>query len=64
MSDLTPAQKLLRVNIVLITVLSVLLLLCLVRQLWLPAAVFATLIFSNSMQIVLRRRTADRPDEG
>jgi hypothetical protein len=64
MSGLTPAQKLLRVNIVLITVLSVLLILCLVRQLWLPAAVFATLILSNSMQIVLRRRTADRPDGG
>lgn len=64
MSDLTTAQKLLRVNIALISVLSVLLMFCLVRQLWFPAAVFATLIFSNSMQIVLRRRTADRPDRG
>ncbi|MFT4656389.1 MAG: hypothetical protein ACJAXA_000784 [Candidatus Aldehydirespiratoraceae bacterium] len=64
MSKLTPAQKLLRVNIVLIAVLAVLLIVCLVRQLWFPAVVFATLMFSNSMQIVMRRRAADRPDGG
>ncbi|MFT6391920.1 MAG: hypothetical protein ACJA14_001435 [Ilumatobacter sp.] len=64
MSKLTPAQKLLRVNIVLIAVLAVLLIVCLVRQLWFPAVVFATLMFSNSMQIVMRRRSADRPDGG
>lgn len=57
MSERTPAQRLLTVNIVLIVVLSALLVVCLIRELWFPAAVFALLIFSNSMQIVLRRRS-------
>jgi len=56
-SERTPAQRLLTVNIVLIVVLSALLVVCLIRELWFPAAVFALLIFSNSMQIVLRRRS-------
>ncbi|WP_158412230.1 hypothetical protein [Ilumatobacter nonamiensis] len=58
MSELTTAQKLVRVNIVLLVVLSALLIVCLVRQLWLPAAVFALLISSNAFQLVTRRRDA------
>lgn len=58
MSDRTPAQRLLAVNVVLIAVMTALLAVCLIRQLWFPAAVFALLIFSNSMQVVLRRRTS------
>jgi hypothetical protein len=56
MSGLTPAQRLVRVNVVLIAVLSVLLVVCLVRQLWVPAAVFSLLIFSNAVQFATRRR--------
>lgn len=56
MSKLTPAQQLVRVNIVLIVVLSGLLIVCLVRQLWIPAAVFSLLIFSNAVQLATRRR--------
>ena len=56
MSQLTPGQRLVRVNIVLIAVLSLLLVVCLVRQLWVPAAVFALLIFSNAVQLATRRR--------
>lgn len=56
MSDLTPAQRLVRVNVVLIAVLSALLVVCLVRQLWVPAAVFSLLIFSNAVQLATRRR--------
>ena len=57
MSSRAPAEQLFRVNLVLIPVLSVLLIVCLVRQLWVPAAVFTLLIFSNAMQVVLRRRS-------
>ena len=56
MSGLTPAQRLVRVNIVLIVLLAVLLVVCLVRQLWVPAAVFSLLIFSNAVQLATRRR--------
>jgi hypothetical protein len=56
MSGLTPAQRLVRVNIVLIIVLASLLVLCLVRQLWVPAAVFSLLIVSNAVQLATRRR--------
>jgi hypothetical protein len=55
MSGLTPAQRLTRVNIVLIIVLASLLVLCLVRQLWVPAAVFSLLIVSNVIQFRSRR---------
>jgi hypothetical protein len=55
-SDLTPAQRLVRVNIVLIVVLSGLLVVCLLQQLWVPAAVFSLLIFSNAVQFATRRR--------
>jgi len=61
-SERTPAQQLVRVNIVLIVVLSVLLIVCLVRGLWLPAGVFALLTFSNAFQLATRRRAA-RPSE-
>ena len=56
MSGLTPAQRLVRVNIVLIVLLAVLLVVCLVRQLWVPAAVFSLLIVSNAFQFATRRR--------
>ena len=56
MSELTPGERLVRVNIVLIAVLSLLLVVCLVRQLWVPAAVFALLIFSNAVQLATRKR--------
>ena len=54
--SLTPAERLVRVNVVLLVVLSVLLVVCLVRQLWVPAAVFSLLIFSNAFQFATRRR--------
>ena len=53
---MTTAERLIRVNVVLIAVLSTLLIVCLVRQLWVPAAVFSLLIFSNTVQLVTRRR--------
>ena len=56
MSKLTPAQQLVRVNIVLIVVLSALLIVCLVQRLWIPAAVFCFLIFTNVIQFATRRR--------
>jgi hypothetical protein len=56
MTGRTPAQLLVRVNIVLIVVLSALLVFCLVRQLWIPAAAFALLIVSNTVQLATRRR--------
>ncbi len=56
MSGLTPGQRLVRVNIVLIVVLALLLVVCLIRQLWVPTAVFSLLIVSNSFQLVTRRR--------
>lgn len=56
MSAMTTAERLIRVNVVLIAVLSTLLIVCLVRQLWVPAAVFSLLIFSNTVQLVTRRR--------
>ncbi|MGA9275704.1 hypothetical protein [Ilumatobacter sp.] len=59
MSGLTPARRLVRVNIVLIVVLSGLLILCLVRQLWVPAAAFTLLLVSNGVQLTTRRRDAD-----
>ena len=62
MSRLSPAQRLARVNIVLITVLSLLLVFCLVSGLWFPAAMFALLTFSNVVQFVTRRRSVDHPD--
>jgi hypothetical protein len=55
-SAATPAQRLARVNLVLIVVLSSLLVVCLVRQLWVPAAAFSLLIFSNGFQLATRRR--------
>ena len=55
-SKLTPAQQLVRVNIVLIVVLSGLLIVCLVQRLWIPAAVFCFLIFTNAVQLATRRR--------
>ena len=59
MATRTPAQRLLLANIVLIVVLSVLFVLCLVRRLWLPAAIFAMFMFTNALQIRLRRRVED-----
>lgn len=56
MRRMTTAERLVRVNVVLIVLLSTLLIVCLVRQLWVPAAVFSLLIFSNSVQLVTRRR--------
>jgi len=52
----TPAQLLVRVNVVLLVVLSALLVFCLVRRLWIPAAAFALLIVSNAVQLMTRRR--------
>jgi hypothetical protein len=59
-SGLTTAEKLVRVNVILIVVLSALLIVCLVRQLWMPAGVFSLLIFSNVLQLVTRRRQDGR----
>jgi hypothetical protein len=59
-SALTPAQWLVRVNVILLVLLSGLLVVCLVRQLWVPAAVFSLLIFSNAVQFATRRRTDTR----
>lgn len=56
MADRTPAELLVRVNVVLITICLVLLVVCLVRQLWFPAAVFTLLVASNGYQLVTRRR--------
>jgi hypothetical protein len=55
-ADRTPAELLVRVNIALITICLVLFVICVVRQLWLPAAVFATFTATNGYQLVTRRR--------
>ena len=56
MSPRSPAEQLVLVNIVLIAVCAVLLLVCVVMQLWVPAAVFLVFIFSNGLQLKNRRR--------
>ena len=56
MANRTPAELLLRVNVVLIVVCLVLLVVCVVRQLWFPAAVFTLLGASNGYQLMTRRR--------
>ncbi len=56
MADRTPAELLVRVNVVLITICLVLLVVCVVRQLWFPAAVFTLLAVSNGYQLLTRRR--------
>lgn len=56
MSGRTPAEQLALVNIVLISVCTVLLLVCVVMQLWVPAAVFLVFIFSNGLQLKNRPR--------
>jgi hypothetical protein len=55
-ADRTPAELLVRVNIVLIAICLVLFMICVVRQLWFPAAVFAILTATNGYQLVTRRR--------
>lgn len=62
MSTLTAGERLVRVNIVLIAVLSALLVVCLVRRLWVPGAVFALLIVSNAVQLATRRRGGARAE--
>jgi hypothetical protein len=55
-SPRTPAEQLVVVNIVLIALCSVLFLVCVVMQLWVPAAVFLVFVFSNALQLKNRRR--------
>ncbi|MGB3735489.1 MAG: hypothetical protein WA964_11075 [Ilumatobacter sp.] len=52
----TPAELLVRVNVVLIVICLVLLAVCVVRGLWFPAAAFTLLGASNGYQLVTRRR--------
>ena len=56
MAGRTPSELLLRVNVVLIAICLVLLVVCVARQLWFPAAVFALLAASNGYQLLTRRR--------
>ena len=50
------ARRLARVNVALILVCSVLLAICVVRQLWIPALVNLFFIVSNGVQLVSVRR--------
>ncbi len=52
----TPAELLVRVNLVLIVICLVLFAVAVVRGLWFPAGVFALLVASNGYQFVTRRR--------
>ena len=56
MAGRTPAELLVRVNVVLIAICLVLLVVSLVRQLWFPAAAFTLLGASNGSQLLTRRR--------
>ena len=52
------ARKIMRVNIVILAICIPLLILCLVRQLWFPAAVFAFLSLSNGYQYRTTKQAA------
>ncbi len=52
----TTAEKIVVVNIVIMAICVPLLVLCLLRQLWFPALVFAMLTFSNGLQLRNRER--------
>ena len=54
----TTAKKIVIVNVVILGVCLPLLVLCLLRQLWFPALVFAMLMLSNGMQLRNRNRGA------
>lgn len=56
MSGRSPAEQLALANVVLISVCTVLLVVCLVMRLWVPASVFLVFIFSNGLQLKNRRR--------
>jgi len=52
----TPAEQLVRVNVVLIVICLALLAVCVVRELWFPAAAFTLLVATNGYQLFTRRR--------
>ncbi len=56
MAGLSPAQKLVRVNVVLIVICVVLLSVSIVRGLWVPSVAFGLIAGSNAYQLVTRRR--------
>ncbi len=64
MSGRSTAEKIVLVNIVLLAICIPLGVLCLVRGLWLPAAVFAFLSLSNGVQLRTARRPRNDGDTG
>ncbi|MEP1125109.1 MAG: hypothetical protein ABJH68_14590 [Ilumatobacter sp.] len=55
------ADTIVRVNIAILSICIPLLILCLLRGLWLPAAVFAFISFSNGYQLWSTKRPPDDP---
>ncbi len=64
MAARTTSEKILTVNVVIIAICIPLLILCLVRQLWFPAVVFAFLSGKNGYQWWTVKRSMDRPPNG
>lgn len=59
---MTNAERLERVNIVLLAICVPLLVLCLVRGLWVPAVVFTVFTASNGFQLWTGRRDRRRTE--
>lgn len=64
MADRTIAEKTALVNVVLLVICLPLLAVCLLRGLWLPAAVFAFLSCSNGYQLWTAKRPSGRVGDG
>lgn len=58
----TTADKIVLVNIVILMICIPLLILCLLRSLWFPAAVFSVLSFSNGYQLWTTKRPTEGPN--